>query len=131
MLSLKHPKLHPYHTKRVMHFMRIIPRVCPESHEVLPMFFDVYTKLMCDPNQPCITPLTVFPDFQDQLNILRQMNYIATEVTDISKVKSTVFKLLLDQALDTLNFLLQKMQEYNRLVEDIRDIAAGETLTSS
>ena len=87
---------------------------------------------MCtSPKEPCITPLTVFPEYQEQLNILRMMNYIATEVTDISKVQPTVFQLLLDHDLDTLNVLIQKMEEYNRLVEDIRDIANGIVMQDS
>lgn len=101
-----------------------VTRCSPQ--DILPMFFDVYVNMMCTGDDSCITPLTRFPDYQEQIEILRQMSFIATEVTDISKVQATVFKLLLDHDYTTLDKLLGNMKEYNRLVEDIRDIVNGE-----
>ena len=96
-------------------------KVLDPNTTILPEFFDVCLKYVCEHHDKVCLEKIVFPPAEEQLRILRNLHKLAMQ-TDIDGLQGTFIKLLMNKEDGLLKALLTELKQANEHMDSVREI---------
>jgi hypothetical protein len=96
-------------------------RALDPNSVILPEFFDVCIKYVCEHHDKVCLEKIIFPPADEQMRILRNLHKLAMQ-TDIDGLQGTFIKLLMNKEDGLLKALLTELKQANDHMDSVREI---------
>lgn len=112
---LNHKKINKY---RCM----IKTKSCENNHNIIYDYVNIYSEFICQKKTSCIENM-VIPDISTQINIVKNIFNIENLLDhNTHNLEGIFMKLMLNEDYETLKILLYKLDLYNSIHIDIKEI---------